>query len=153
MLTDEQRNRIVTVAGTWIGTRYRGWSAVRGPKGGVDCGMLLKAVFQEAGFIPQGTLGIDMGYSLQVAQHRDDSAYLDKILEYFDEIQEHEARAGDLVVYRLGHAFAHGGIVVDWPLMIHAVAHGGVRYASGYTHPALAGHVKRFFTLRDKEAE
>ncbi len=146
MLTTEQREAIVTEARTWIGTRYRGWSAVKGAKGGVDCGMLLKQVYQNVGLLPAGNLGIDMRYSLQVAQHLDDTAYIDKIMEWFHEVPEHQVQPGDIVVYRLGKAFAHGGIVIAWPLMIHAIAHGGVRLTSGYTHPLLAGHVKKFFS-------
>jgi cell wall-associated NlpC family hydrolase len=146
-MTNEQRGQVVAIAKTWIGTRYRGWSHVKGPKGGVDCGMLLKAVYQEAGLIPAGDLGINMSYSLQVAQHLDDTSYIDKILEFFHEIPQSEAKAGDLVVYKLGLAFAHGGIIVSWPRLIHAIAHGGVRATSGYTHPKLAGHVKKFYTL------
>jgi cell wall-associated NlpC family hydrolase len=147
MLTTAQREQIVAEAMTWAGTRYCGWSHVKGPKGGVDCGMLLKAVYQAVGLLPAGDLGIDMGYSLQVAQHLDDTAYIDKIMEWFHEIPEHAALPGDLVVYKLGLAFAHGGIVIDWPLMLHAIAHGGVRRTSGYTHPKLAGHVKKFYTF------
>lgn len=145
-LTNEQREQIVAEAKTWIGTRYRGWSHVKGAKGGVDCGMLLKAVYQNVGLLPAGDLGIDMTYSLQVAQHMEDTKYIDKIMEFCREIPESEVQAGDIVVWKLGKAFAHGAIVVDWPLCIHCIAHGGCRFASGYTHPTLAGAVKKFYT-------
>jgi cell wall-associated NlpC family hydrolase len=147
MLTTEERCRVVETAKLWLGTRYRGWSAVRGPHGGVDCGQLLRVVYQEAGLLPPGDLGIDMSYSLTVAQHLEDTKYVDKVMEFFHEIPESQVLPGDLVIYKLGHAFAHGGIVIDWPLFIHAIGHGGVRFASNYTHPKLHGALKKFFTF------
>jgi cell wall-associated NlpC family hydrolase len=151
MLTPEQREAIVAEAASWVGTPYRGWSAVKGPHGGTDCGMIIKAVYQTLGLIPNGGLGIDMTYSLQVAQHLADPTYLNHIETFMREIPEEEVQAGDVVVYKLGLAFAHAGIIVKWPLFIHALGHGGVRFSDGLSHPKLRNTTRKFYTLKDAE--
>jgi cell wall-associated NlpC family hydrolase len=147
MLTNEQRQHIVDVAKCWIGTPYRGWSCVKGA--GVDCGQLLKGVFEEAGHCNDG-ITLPENYSLQVFQHRKDTTYIDYVNKYMREITEAEALPGDVVVYRLGLAFAHAAIVVAWPEhIIHAVEFQGV--ISGHGKNFKFGRLeKRFFTLRDE---
>ena len=150
MLTTEQREQITAEARTWISTRYRGWSEVKGPRGGTDCGMLLKAVFQKCQLIPQGNLGIDMTYSLQANQHTADTVYRMIVERFCREIPEDEALPGDIVMYQLAFGFSHAAIIVEWPcLIIHALARGGVMYSHGDTHPQLAGKPRKFYTLKD----
>jgi cell wall-associated NlpC family hydrolase len=148
-MTDDQRKSVVTEALSWVGTPYRGWAEIKGPRGGTDCGMLIKAVYQKCNLVPQGDLGIDMSYSLQVAQHRPDKTYFDLVLRYNHEIPESEVKAGDIVLFKIGHAYAHGGFVTEWPLIVHAFAHGGVRMANANIHPKLYGITHKFFTLNE----
>jgi len=149
-MTDDQRQTVVAEAKSWIGTPYRGWAQIKGAKGGVDCGMLLKAVFQSCNLIPQGDLSIDMGYSLQVAQHKPDKTYFNLVESFTHEIPESDVKSGDVVLFKLGHAYAHGGIVTEWPVIVHALAHGGVRLANVDTHPKLKGVTRKIFTLNDR---
>ena len=89
-------------------------------------------------------------YSLSVAQHKESTEYIDLISKYFDEIPEADVQPGDIVVYKLAHAFAHAAIVVEWPaFVIHSFAHGGVRGASGDKHPRLMKTQRKFFTLKE----
>jgi cell wall-associated NlpC family hydrolase len=148
-MTDQERQAVVAEAKTWIGTPYRGWAQIKGSKGGVDCGMLLKAVFQACGLIPQGNLNIAMDYSLQVAQHKPDKTYFGIVERFTHEIPESEVKPGDVALFKLGHAYAHGGIVIEWPVIVHALAHGGVRLANADTHPKLHGVTRKIFTLND----
>jgi len=148
MLTSEQRAAIVAEAKSWIGTPYRGWSRVK--RHGVDCGQLLAGVYINTGHLP-ATLQLPVDYSLQVAQHLADTAYISKVEEYMREIPEHEAGPGDVVVYKLGLAFAHAAIIVDWPgSVIHAMAHHGVTFAHGANHPRLRKTTHKFYTLREE---
>lgn len=146
-LTLEQRAAIVTEAKTWLGTPYKGWSRLK--RHGVDCGQLLAGVYINTGHLP-ADLQLPKDYSLQVALHKEDTAYLDKVAEYMREIPEDEAKPGDTVVYKLGLAFAHAGIIVEWPgTVIHAMAHHGVTMAHGRNHPRLRRTQLKFFTLRE----
>jgi hypothetical protein len=56
-----------------------------------------------------------------------------------------------VVVYKLGLAFAHAGIVIEWPTILHAIAHGGVRMSSGVSHPRLRRAMHKFYTLKEAE--
>lgn len=147
-LTAEQRAKIVNEAQSWMRTPYKGWSRIK--RHGVDCGQLLAAVYINTGFLP-ADLQLPKDYSLQVAMHKEDTAYVEKIEEYMREIPESEVGPGDVVVYKLGLAFAHAGIAVSWPeSIIHAMAHHGVSMAHGRNHPGLRKTQLKFYTLRDE---
>jgi cell wall-associated NlpC family hydrolase len=149
-LTTNQRAQITAEAVSWIGTPYRGWSRIK--RMGVDCGQLLAGVFINTGFLP-ANLELPKDYSLQVAQHIEDTAYIEKVEEYMREIPEHEVQPGDVVVYKLGLAFAHAGFVISWPgAIVHAMAHHGVTLAHGCDHPKLRRTTRKFYTLKDEYA-
>ena len=149
-LTDNQRENLVREMKSWIGTPYRGWSRVKGPKGGVDCGQILAGVYINTGFLSP-EIALPKYYSLSVAQHKESTEYIDLIRKYFDEIPEAQVLPGDIVVYKLGRAFAHAALVVEWSsFIIHAFAHGGVRGASGDKHPRLMKTQRKFFTLKEE---
>jgi cell wall-associated NlpC family hydrolase len=152
MLHTKQREALVKEAREWRNTPYRGWS--RAKFWGTDCIGLVVGVYQNCGFITaeEADRAIPKGYSLQIGQHQADTEYISGIAKYFDEIPEVELRPGDVVMFKLktGHAFAHSGIVTQWPLMIHAVAHGGVRDADALRHPLLLGAARRCFTLKGR---
>jgi hypothetical protein len=146
-LTIEQRNEIVAEAKTWLGTPYRGWSCLKGC--GVDCGQLIYGVFRNTGHVPVIN-NLPKDYSLQVAQHRASTEYVDLIAVYFREIPEAKVLPGDVVCYKLGLAFAHAGVVVTWPEhIIHAFDHGGVSGAHGINMPKFRRRSKKFYTLRE----
>jgi cell wall-associated NlpC family hydrolase len=149
-LTTAQREKLVHETKSWIGTPYRGWSRVKGPKGGVDCGQILAGVYINAGFLAP-EIDLPKYYSLSVAQHKESTEYIDLIRKYFREVPEAEALPGDIVVYKLGLAFAHAALIVEWPaFVVHAFAHGGVRGASGDKHPRLMKTSRKFFTLKEE---
>jgi cell wall-associated NlpC family hydrolase len=146
-LTSTQREHIVKVAESWYHTPYRGWSCLKGA--GVDCGQFLKGVYAEAGFLP-GDIPLPKNYSLQVSQHRKDTEYIDTVARYMREIPEAEVLPGDVVIYKLGLAFAHGAIVVNWPEhIIHALERYGVTAGHG-TNLKFGRLEKKFFTLREE---
>jgi hypothetical protein len=160
-LTDEQRENIVKVAESWYGTPYRDCSAFKGPKGGVDCGQLIKAVFIEAGHRPADGIPVPQTYSTSVWQHKNDTTYIDTVEKYMREISESEVKAGDVVLYKMGRAFAHAAIIKIWPEhIIHCLSQiaGGVVGGHGGNgqfsrNLKFSGMVKKFFTLKDEWCE
>jgi len=146
-MTSTQRQAVIAELKTWIGTPYKGWSRVKGA--GVDCGQLLYGVFRNCGFLPERELPKD--YSLQVSQHRASTEYIDIVREYFREIPEAEVQQADLVVYKLGHAYAHAAVIVNWPdFVIQADARHGVSGAHGTKTPVFRRAERKFFTLKDE---
>jgi cell wall-associated NlpC family hydrolase len=150
IVSTEDRDRIVAEARGWLNTPYRGWSRMK--RYGCDCIGFIAGVFINTGYISEeeATEAIPKDYSLQIGQHQEDTEYIDGIEKFMREITEAEALPGDVVMYKLSLAFSHSGLVVRWPMIIHSLAHGGVRYTDGKRHPTLAGRAIRFFTLRDE---
>jgi hypothetical protein len=150
-LTDQQREHIVEVAKYWYGTPYRGWTCLKGI--GADCGQLLKGVYMEAGHQPADGVPTPLDYSLQVSLHRKSMEYINIIEKYMREIPESEVKPGDVVVYKLGLAFAHAAIIVKWPEhIIHSLNREGVTAGHGMNFK-FGRLEKKFFTVRDEFCE
>jgi hypothetical protein len=147
-LTDKARQNIVRVAESWYGTPYRGHSCLKGA--GTDCGQLLKGVFIEAGHKFDDGIPLPKDYSLQVAQHRKDTAYIETVEKYMREVTEADALPGDVVIYKLGLAFAHAAIIKAWPEhVIHALEREGVTAGHGMNFK-FGRLEKKFYTLKDE---
>lgn len=115
----EQRNAVVKEARRWVGTKYHHAADVFGA--GVDCGMLLVRVFVDLGLVPRFD---PRPYSHDWNMHRSEEKYTEIIeslslrtLDSLDELQP-----GDIVTWRWGRTFSHGGIVTSWPRFVHAYA-------------------------------
>lgn len=116
---------------------------------GTDCGQLLYGVFRACGLIP--VIELPKDYSLQVALHRASTEYVDLVGSYFREIPEEEAKPADIVVYKLGLAYAHAALIVSWPdYVIQAVSRHGVSGTHGTKNPMFRKNARRFFTLKDE---
>jgi cell wall-associated NlpC family hydrolase len=113
----EQRAAVIAEARSWIGTPYRHMGRAKGKSGGVDCAQLVWAVFHGCGLTPFLPLE---PYPPDFMLHRDAERYMNVVLERAREVEY--PQAGDLVLYRVGRLFAHGGIVdaPGWPRIIHA---------------------------------
>lgn len=115
-LVDQARVAVVAEARTWLRTPYHHQGRVKGA--GVDCAMLLCDVYYRCGLIPF----IDpRPYPPDWYLHRSEERYLGWV-EKFAQPLESVPLPGDLVVWRFGRCFAHGAIVQEWPLVIHAYA-------------------------------
>lgn len=123
---------IAAVARGWLGTPFIGgcWPPAKGR--GCDCGGLIAGVLAEAGVLPLPAPG---AYDWRAPWGRGDSLYLDLVAAKMAEISAARARAGDVVLYRMGRGWSHGAVVLEWPrAVIHATpglgvtvqhAHGG----------------------------
>lgn len=111
------RARVVAAAREWIGTPYRHMADVKGA--GCDCAMLLVRVYCDLGLVARFD---PRPYARDWHLHRGEERYLTFLLE--------RARAvaaplpGDVVLFRYGRCFSHGGIVtIAEPLtIVHAFA-------------------------------
>jgi NlpC/P60 family putative phage cell wall peptidase len=117
MSAADQRALVVAAARSWIGTPYHHAADVKGH--GVDCAMLLVRVYCDLGLVEPFD---PRPYTRDWFLHRDEERYRDHLFA-----RAHEVCApglGDVMLFRLGRCFAHGGIVSKAePLtIIHAFA-------------------------------
>jgi cell wall-associated NlpC family hydrolase len=119
-----ERAAVVAAARAWIGTPYHHAADVRGPRGGVDCAMLLVRVYCDLGLVQQFD---PRPYTRDWMMHRSEERYLGFLLARSREVDE--PLAGDIVLFKVGRCYAHGGIVTKAePLtIVHAFA--SARYA------------------------
>lgn len=149
---EEARARIGAVALTWLATPFHDHGEVKGA--GCDCATFLKATMQEAGVIAPFKLD---HYSPQHFLHSDEERYVGWVLKFAREIEESEAKPGDVVLYRVAasRCFCHGALIVEpgWPHIIHAhYAAKCVRKGNGFS-PQLGSRVvaTKFFSLFSKK--
>lgn len=115
MISNELREKIVAEAMTWLKTPYHHLADVKGA--GVDCAMLLVRVYCDLGFAPAFD---PRPYESQWYMHRSEEKYLAWIEKYCDRVEK--ALPGDIALYRFGRCAAHGAIVINDELMLHAYA-------------------------------
>lgn len=142
MSESEERQRVVEVAKTWIGTPYHHNAALKGV--GVDCAFFLAAVFEEAELMPK----VDIPHSSpQFMLHRNEELYKKEVAERAAEIPEEEIQPGDIVLFRIGRVFAHGAIIISWPdQIIHSHIMSGRVLITRSDECDLGGRKKIFFS-------
>jgi NlpC/P60 family putative phage cell wall peptidase len=115
---DPQRQAIIAEAKTWIGTRFHHMASLKGA--GCDCLGLIYGVYRAVGLV--GEIKIPF-YRPDQFRHRSEETYLAGLLEYGHEVDCPEP--GDIALFKYGRLYWHGGIVVEWPKLIHAFADRG----------------------------
>lgn len=163
----DRRAAVVTEALSWLGTPYHPRGRVKGKSGGVDCLTLLLETFAGAREIPR--VETVPHYPHDWHLHQTEELYLNGkddvpgVLHWCQEMPEPAARIpepGDIVMLKFGNCFAHGMIVVAWPLVVHAYARRPVGRDDAARTSALihtierVGHrneprPRRVFTLKD----
>jgi cell wall-associated NlpC family hydrolase len=113
---------VAAAAREWIGTPYHHAADVQGRKGGVDCAMLLVRVYCDLGLVEPFD---PRPYTRDWMLHRSEEKYLGFLLARARIVEA--TGLGDVILFRVGRCFAHGGIVSKTkPLtMIHAHSQAG----------------------------
>jgi NlpC/P60 family putative phage cell wall peptidase len=100
-----QRAAVVAEARSWIGTPYHNCADIKGV--GVDCGMLLVRVFVDLNLCPPFD---PRPYPVDWHLHRSEERYLGFIFDRSAETAQ--PQPGDVMVFRYGRCYSHGGIVI-----------------------------------------
>ena len=138
-----QRERLISVARTWIGTPFHDQQGLKGV--GVDCAHLLACVAIETGIVEPFTIE---PYSPQFMLHSGDEKFVGYVERFAHEITEAEVQPADIVLYRIGRSFAHGAIIVEWPRMVvHAFKTYRAVVVTGPFEADLRGRAVKFFSL------
>jgi cell wall-associated NlpC family hydrolase len=138
----ELRAKVIAEAYSWIDTPFAHNAKVKGA--GVDCAMLLEAVFMSVGLICEA---YPKRYSSQWHLHRDEERYL-AWLNYLA-LEVPQPQPGDVGIWQIGRCYSHAGLFVDADHVIHAWADSGkvarmpVRMGRLSTMPGPKGPVPR----------
>lgn len=112
----ELRAALVAEALTWRATPYLQLADIKGPRGAVDCSMLLVRCWVDTGVLAPFD---PRPYPPSWHMHHDDERYLRWMEAVAVEVER--PRPGDVVLLRFGLCFSHGGIMVDESRVIHAL--------------------------------
>ena len=156
-----ERQRICEIARSWLGTPYHHMGRIKGV--GVDCAMFPLEVYREAGLI--GDIGVPY-YPQDWMLHRSEEIYLRIVQQHACEVRRDRLQGtggagftvpcnlspvpclpGDFVLYHFGRCWSHGAIVLEWPLIIHAVLQHGVILSHGEKDGMLVGRQRLLFSI------
>ena len=112
------RAAVIKEAYRWLDTPYRQCSATVGA--GVDCSMLLVRATVEAGVFEEFD---PRPYPPMWHLHRSDEKYLAWLNDLGEEVDT--PQPGDVIAYKFGRCFAHGGIMSEPGWIIHAWSKAG----------------------------
>ena len=136
------REDVVQEALSWEGTPYHHHARIKGV--GVDCAQLPAAVYEAVGLIPH----VAPRYSEQWMMSRDEELYLSYVFPYAKEISREEVAPGDFAIWKYGRTFSHGAIVIEPPVILHAVIRARrVVRANMNEEEELKRRPARFFTV------
>lgn len=113
---------VIKEALSWKGTPFAHLQRCKGA--GVDCGQYLIAVYHAVGLIPE----VEVGYYPRDFHRHNDREWYKELVEQFAVEVPPPPKPADVALYRFpdGKVFHHGGIVLDWPWIIHAFRGVGV---------------------------
>jgi cell wall-associated NlpC family hydrolase len=136
----DQRIAVIAEAKTWLRTPFHFSACVKGA--GVACGPLLIAVYRSVGIAIDPNVG---HFPPDWHMHTTEERYLDIVKSYAHPVEKPEP--GDIVMFRLfkNRPCCHGGIVIEWPLIIHAADRRSVEYLD-VSQGALAKRVACFLS-------
>lgn len=111
----EGRASVVREALEWRYTPYHVGGRLKGV--GVDCGTFLAEVYERAGIISHVEI---QTYRGDEHLHSPEEEYLALILQFAHEIKPGTQKDGDVALWKFGKRLSHSGIIVGWPLIVHA---------------------------------
>ena len=115
MTEQEQRQLVLAEAISWLGTKFHENACIKNV--GTDCGRFLCACYSAGGILVPDLKDIALfphGWHL----NKSDERYFN-LISQFTKITLNPQPA-DIVMYKIGRGYAHSGIIVNYPTIIHA---------------------------------
>ena len=136
------RQLVVAEALTWLKTPWHHQARIKGA--GVDCAQFLVAVYLACGLIEEPAID---DYPRDWHLHRDEPRFVEILLQHCEPVDD--PLPGDIAMFRYGRQPAHGSIVVDWPVIIHAwLDVGQVTFSNVSVSAALSERLAGFYRLK-----
>lgn len=143
-MSQEQRAAVVTEAMTWLDTPFHHHARIKGA--GVDCVNLLIGVFSACELVPEMLLD---HYPPDWNLHNNDALFLTGVAQHADRLPEGDVPLpGDVVMFKYGLHAAHGAIVTEWPVVIHAWRDAGKVVLSEANTGPLGNRIDSIWRLR-----
>lgn len=139
----ERRQTVVSEAMTWLRTPWHHEACVKGS--GVDCANFLIGVYANCGLIEAFT---PEHYTQDWMMHRNEQRFLNYLLQFADPIDGPPLPA-DIVMFHIGRCISHGGIVLDWPQIIHAYLQERAVVLTGVIGSPLESRLAGFYRLKE----
>jgi cell wall-associated NlpC family hydrolase len=145
-LEAQQRLDVVKEAISWYGTPYRQLGYSKGPKGSVDCSMLLVGAWVGAKVLQPFD---PRPYPPTWFLHQNEERYLAWMESLAVEVPEADSKpiAGDIVLFKVGHCFGHSGIMIDDKNFVHAYAKYKTCTSSSLTDGIISWRTRKFFDV------
>lgn len=140
-LSPEQRQTVKDEAISWLNTKYHPLGRLKGI--GVDCAMLIAEVYERAGVIEHCDPGF---YSANLAIHSHDDVF-ERFIRECGGVQTEAPDVGDVVMWRFGKSFSHGGILVTENRFVHAALAPGIVCYGDLTDADVAWRKRRFYEM------
>lgn len=142
-----KRDAVVLEARSWLGTPYHHLADVKGA--GVDCAMLLVAVYRAVGAIPPELDPRPYAYDWHM--HHREEKFLGWLQRCGVEVERPEV--GDVAVWRFGRTYSHGAIVIGLDgTIVHAHKPAGMVTLGNLRETELVQREPRFFRVRGVDA-
>lgn len=146
MTENEARAAVVAEAMKWVATPYHPNADIVGV--GVDCGMLLVRAFVDSGLVPHFD---PRPYPSQWHLHQRAERYMSWVKNWAKEIRGPDEGfrplPGDIVLFHYGLCYAHGAIVTEWPVVIHALGPNPVARQQVTSNTMLRKLRKKYFSI------
>ena len=111
-----EREAVVAEALSWLGTKFHHRARVKSV--GVDCIHFMLEVYERTGVFPH----IDPGpYAHDYMLHQGEEVYRNTMEKYATRRPDGELpEPGDLALFKFGRCLSHGGIITQYPIMVHS---------------------------------
>ena len=120
-----KRAALIAEARSWIGTPYHHQAALKGV--GCDCIGLIRGIYAAFG----GVVELPADYSPSWHLHRAEERLRDGLDRYGTEVPLLSARPGDILLFGIGKGpAAHGAVLIEGAVIIHAYSEAGAVIAS-----------------------
>lgn len=152
VLEHTQRILVLEEAVSWLDTPYIAEARIKGA--GTDCAQFLAEVYVHAGVVAPFKV---VHHGALWHLHSSEELYLRELTKYAHEIQG-PPLPGDIAVFHVKRAYAHAGIVIEWPTKIlHCLQRGGVQWGDASRDAFLIMEQRqyppKFFSLWKREPE
>ena len=119
MSEQDERELVIKEALEWERTPYHHLGRVKGA--GCDCLTFLAGVFENCKLLPR----IEVPhYAMQWHLNQKAELYKEGLLKYTKQIDG--PRRAAIALWKVGHTFSHGAIIIEWPMVIHSFIRSGV---------------------------